>query len=157
MQGIFAALLASWLLPEPADDEDEAEFYPWQRVILGFGLGTGLLNGLLFWLLLLILGKGISWWHLPDNMGRFFYAWLFIWRLVCLAAFSTLAQAYGFYFGSHFAAGDVLFYGYYFRFFQLQYAFAQFADDFDGAVGARYFDSFVCFAACKGRQNGFCG
>ena len=85
LQGIFAALLASWLLPEPADDEDEAEFYPWQRVILGFGLGTGLLNGLLFWLLLLILGKGISWWHLPDNMGRFFMpgflfgAW-FAWR-----------------------------------------------------------------------------
>ena len=85
LQGIFAALLASWLLPEPADDEDEAEFYPWQRVILGFGLGTGLLNGLLFWLLLLILGKGISWWYLPDNMGRFFMpgflfgAW-FAWR-----------------------------------------------------------------------------
>ena len=60
MQGIFAALLASWLLPEPANDEDEAEFYPWQRVILGSGLGTGLLNGLLFWLLLLVQGKGIS-------------------------------------------------------------------------------------------------
>ena len=60
LQGIFAALLASWLLPEPADDEDEAEFYPWQRVILGSGLGTGLLNGLLFWLLLLVQGKGIS-------------------------------------------------------------------------------------------------
>lgn len=72
MQGIFAALLASWLLPEPANDEDEAEFYPWQRVILGSGLGTGLLNGLLFWLLLLVRGKGISWGHLLDNIERFF-------------------------------------------------------------------------------------
>lgn len=85
MQGIFAALLASWLLPEPADDEDEAEFYPWQRVILGFGLGTGLLNGLLFWLLLLVQGEGISWRHLLDNIERFFMpgllfgAW-FAWR-----------------------------------------------------------------------------
>jgi len=38
MQGIIAALLASWLLPESV--ANEAKPYPWRRVILGFGLCT---------------------------------------------------------------------------------------------------------------------
>ena len=70
MQGIIAALLASWLLPESV--ANEAKPYPWRRVILGFGLCTGLLNGLLFWLLLLAQGKGVSLVHLLDNIARFF-------------------------------------------------------------------------------------
>ena len=83
MQGIIAALLASWLLPESV--ANEAKPYPWRRVILGFGLCTGLLNGLLFWLLLLAQGEGVSLGHLLDNIARFFTpgflfgAW-FAWR-----------------------------------------------------------------------------
>ena len=69
MQGIIAALLASWLLPESV--ANEAKPYPWRRVILGFGLCTGLLNGLLFWLLLLAQGEGVSLGHLLDNIARF--------------------------------------------------------------------------------------
>lgn len=83
MQGIIAALLASWLLPESV--ANEAKPYPWRRVILGFGLCTGLLNSLLFWLLLLAQGEGVSLGHLLDNIARFFTpgflfgAW-FAWR-----------------------------------------------------------------------------
>lgn len=83
MQGIIAALLASWLLPESV--ANEAKPYPWRRVILGFGLCAGLLNGLLFWLLLLAQGEGVSLGHLLDNIARFFTpgflfgAW-FAWR-----------------------------------------------------------------------------
>ena len=83
MQGVIAALLASWLLPESV--ANEAKPYPWRRVILGFGLCTGLLNGLLFWLLLLAQGEGVSLGHLLDNIARFFTpgflfgAW-FAWR-----------------------------------------------------------------------------
>ena len=85
-QSILAALLASWLLPEATGDKaDDAEFYPWRRVILGFALCTGVLNGLLFWLLLLIQGEGIFLGHLLDNIERFFvpgllYGAYFAWR-----------------------------------------------------------------------------
>lgn len=72
LQGIFAALLASWLLPEAADDKDEAESYPWRRVILGFGLCTWLFNGLFFWLLLLTTRNSIPLRYFLENTELFF-------------------------------------------------------------------------------------
>ena len=86
LTAVIYGLLSTRFLP-PAEDTDARSGYPYVRVICVFPLLTGLLYGVLYCLLILVLFRSIRLGNIPKDMsllfmpGMFLGLWLAAWRV----------------------------------------------------------------------------